>query len=78
MAGMIADPKIIFSAALKAAAVGVILAHYHPSGNLTPSQADLDLTRKLKEGGKLLEIGILDHIILTSEKYYSFTDEGIL
>ena len=72
------DPKLIFSVALKCNASGVILAHNHPSGNLNPSDADLNLTTKLKEGGKILEIKILDHIILTSESYYSFADEGIM
>ncbi|MBK9424237.1 MAG: JAB domain-containing protein [Bacteroidetes bacterium] len=72
------DPKLIFSVALKCNASGVILAHNHPSGNLKPSEADLNLTTKLKEGGKILEIQILDHIILTSESYYSFADEGIM
>jgi len=76
--GTVADPKLIFASALKAAACGMILAHNHPSGNLSPSQADIDLTRKIKEGGKLLEIQLLDHIILTSEGYYSFADEGII
>jgi DNA repair protein RadC len=78
IAGTVADPKIIFVAALKAGATGMILSHNHPSGNLSPSQADIDLTRKLKEGGKLLEVAVLDHIILTSESYYSFADEGLL
>lgn len=78
IAGTVADPKLIFAAAIKGAATGIILAHNHPSGNLTPSQADIDLTRKIKEAGKLLEIQVLDHLILTSEKYYSFADEGLL
>lgn len=78
MSGTVADPKLIFGAAIKAAACGMILAHNHPSGNLQPSQADIDLTKKLKEGGKLLEIQILDHIILTSEGYFSFADEGLV
>jgi DNA repair protein RadC len=78
MAGTVADPKLIFAAAIKSAACGFILSHNHPSGNLTPSQADIDLTRKLREGGKLLEIQLLDHIIITSEGYYSFADEGVL
>lgn len=74
--GTVADPKLIFVAALKAGATGIILSHNHPSGNLQPSQADIDLTRKIKEGGKWLEIQLLDHIIITSESYYSFADEG--
>lgn len=78
VAGTIADPKLIFVAALKANASGVILAHNHPSGNLQPSQSDIDLTKKCKEAGKLLDIQVLDHIILTTEKYYSMSDEGIV
>jgi len=75
--GTVADPKVIFAAAIKACACGIILAHNHPSGNLTPSQADINLTRKVKEGGKFLEIQLLDHIIITTEGYYSFADEGM-
>lgn len=78
VSGTVADPKLIFASALKAGASGIILSHNHPSGNLNPSQADLDLTRKIKEGGKLLEIQVLDHIILTAENYYSLADEGLL
>lgn len=78
VSGTVADPKLIFIAGLKANASGIILAHNHPSGNLTPSQSDIDLTRKCRDAGRLLEIQILDHLILTSEKYYSFADEGIL
>jgi DNA repair protein RadC len=78
IAGTVADPKLIFVAALKAGATGLILSHNHPSGNLTPSHADIELTRKIKQGGQLLEIQLLDHIIITSEGYYSFADEGLL
>lgn len=78
IAGTVADPKLIFVAALKAGATGLILSHNHPSGNLTPSHADIELTRKIKQGGQLLEIQLLDHIIITSESYYSFADEGLL
>lgn len=78
IAGTVADPKLIFGCALKAAASGIILSHNHPSGNLQPSQADIELTKKLMEGGRLLEIQVLDHIILTSEKYFSFADEGLM
>lgn len=78
VAGTVADPKIIFKLALEELASGIILAHNHPSGNLTASQADLDLTKKLKEGGKLLEIQVLDHLILAGQKYFSFADEGLL
>jgi DNA repair protein RadC len=78
VAGTVADPKIIFKSALEGLASGVILAHNHPSGNLTPSQADTTLTQKLKEGGKLLEVQILDHLIVGGHKYFSFADEGLL
>ena len=78
VAGTIADPKIIFKAAISELASGIILAHNHPSGNLTASQADIDLTRKIREAGKLLEIQVLDHLILAGEKYFSFADEGML
>ena len=78
VAGTVADPKIIFKIALEELASGVILAHNHPSGNLTASQADIDLTKKLKEAGKLLEIQVLDHLILAGQKYFSFADEGVL
>ncbi|MBL7872026.1 MAG: JAB domain-containing protein [Cyclobacteriaceae bacterium] len=78
VSGTVADPKVILGAALKAAASGFIMAHNHPSGNLTPSQTDIDLTRKLKEGGRFLEIQLLDHVIVTTEGYYSFADEGLV
>lgn len=78
VAGTVADPKIIFKAALEELACGIILAHNHPSGNVTPSQQDIDLTKKLKEAGKLLEIQVLDHLIFAGAKYYSFADEGAL
>jgi DNA repair protein RadC len=78
VAGTVADPKIIFKYALDDLASGIIIAHNHPSGNLKASQADIDLTRKLKEGGKLLEIQVLDHLIIAGQKYFSFADEGII
>lgn len=74
----IVDPKIIFSTALKAKASGIILAHNHPSGNLNPSQNDLDLTAKLSSGAKLLEMAILDHLIVTDFGYHSMSDEGTM
>lgn len=78
VAGTVADPKIIYKSALDSLASGIILAHNHPSGNLTPSQADIDLTKKLREAGKMLEIQVLDHIIVAGQKYFSFADEGML
>lgn len=78
VAGTIADPKIIFGVALKANASSIILAHNHPSGNVLPSEADKQLTKKLMEGGKLLDLVISDHLILTAENYYSFADNGLM
>lgn len=78
VAGTVADPKIIFKLALEELASGIILVHNHPSGNLSASQADVDLTKKIKEAGKLLEIQVLDHIIIAGKNYFSFADEGIL
>jgi len=76
--GTVADPKIIFKAALDQYASSIILVHNHPSGNLKPSQADIDLTNKMKSAGKLLEIPVLDHIIFGDEGYLSFADEGMI
>ena len=78
VSGTVADPKIIFKMALEELASGVIVAHNHPSGNLTASQSDIDLTRKLKEAGKFLEVQLLDHLIIAGQKYYSFADEGVI
>lgn len=78
LSGTVADPKLIFAAALKSGSSSLILAHNHPSGNLKPSEADIRLTRKMKEAGKFLDLPVLDHIILTQENYYSFADEGLL
>jgi len=77
-ASSICDVKVIFSIALKGNASGIILAHNHPSGNLKPSQADINMTDKIKNAGKILDIELLDHIIITSENYYSFSDEGLI
>ena len=78
VSGTVADAKLIFIAALKTNASGIILSHNHPSGNLKPSKADEALTCKLKEAGKFLDIIVMDHIIVTSEGYFSFSDEGLL
>ena len=78
VAGTVADPKIIFKSAIEYLASAIILVHNHPSGNLTPSQADLDLTKRVKEAGRLLDIPILDHLIFGDNGYYSFADKGIL
>jgi DNA repair protein RadC len=78
VSGTVADPKLIFKAAVEHLASSLILAHNHPSGNLQPSQADRDLTKKLKGAGQLLDTPVLDHLILADHRYLSFADEGIL
>ena len=72
------DPKVIFKKALQYLASGVILVHNHPSGSLKPSPLDLVLTNKIKEGGQLLDIKVLDHLIIANDGYYSFKDEEML
>ncbi len=76
--GVISDPRLIFAVALKVAAVACIVSHSHPSGVLRPSRADQEMTVKLKEGGRLLDVKVLDHIILAPDGvgYYSFADQG--
>jgi DNA repair protein RadC len=78
LSGTVADPKVIFQVALKANASSLLLMHNHPSGNLQPSDADLKLTRKLKSAGDLLDLPVIDHLIVTDDRYYSFADEGSL
>jgi DNA repair protein RadC len=78
VSGTVADPKIIFKLALEELASGMIVVHNHPSGNLTPSQNDISLTKKLNEGSKLLEITLLDHLIVCNDKYLSFSDDGLI
>lgn len=78
IAGTVVDPKIIFKHALDLRASTIILAHNHPSGNLKPSQADLQITKKVQEGGKMLDIFVADHIIVANSSFYSFADEGLL
>ncbi len=69
---------MILAAAIKSLSVSIILAHNHPSGNLKPSRADEELTGKIKEAGKYHDIKVIDHVIISSESYYSFADEGLL
>lgn len=78
IAGTVADPKKIFKAALENNASSMILCHNHPSGNIKPSEADIKLTKKLKDAGTLMDISVLDHIIIGDNAYYSFADEGLL
>jgi DNA repair protein RadC len=74
----IVDQRKIFRLAIDDKSTGIILFHNHPSGNTMPSEADNQLTRKLKEGGKLLDINVLDHLIISQEGYYSYADNGTL
>ncbi len=76
--GTVADPRIIFTAALKANAVSIALAHNHPSGSPKPSIQDETLTTKIKNAGLFLDIKVIDHVILSGESYFSFADEGLL
>lgn len=76
--GTVADPRIILAAAIKANAVNLLLAHNHPSGSVTPSRADEQLTVKIKEAARWLDITVMDHIIITTESYYSFAEERLL
>jgi DNA repair protein RadC len=76
--GTVADPRLIYTAALRVNAVSLILAHNHPSRSLKPSRADEELTQKIKGAGAFLDIKVLDHLLISSEGYYSFADEGLL
>ena len=79
MAGTVVDAKIIFRKALEnGPASSIILAHNHPSGNIKPSQADINITKKLKRAGESLDISVLDHLIIAGQTYYSFADDGLL
>ena len=78
ISGTIADPKMIFQAALKANASSIIIAHNHPSGNLKPSDNDIKLTKAIKNAGATLELPVIDHLILSNDTFFSFADEGIL
>jgi DNA repair protein RadC len=74
----LADPKIIFTTALMARSASIVVAHNHPSSSLNPSEADMKLTKKLVDIGKLLDIKVHDHLILTKDRYYSFVDSGVM
>ena len=78
ISGTIVDVRLILSAALNSASSAMIIAHNHPSGNLRPSQADEVLTKKIVEAGKLMDIAVLDHLIITKDSYLSFADESLL
>ena len=76
--GTVADPKTIFQSAILCGASGMIISHNHPSGNTNPSEADKRITKQFSEGGKLLDIAVLDHLIITEEDFYSFADNGVI
>ncbi|TCJ13398.1 JAB domain-containing protein [Flaviaesturariibacter flavus] len=76
--GTVADPRIILRRALEEDAVGLILCHNHPSGNLRPSRADEEITQKIRDAARLFDIRLLDHIIVSTDGYFSFADEGLL
>ncbi|PZU83461.1 MAG: hypothetical protein DI529_12685 [Chryseobacterium sp.] len=78
IASSVADVRVIFKIALEHFSTRIIVAHNHPAGSLKPSREDINITQKIKEAGKLLEIELLDHIIISQNKFYSFKEEGIL
>ena len=76
--GTVFDMRLVFKDAILLESTNIILCHNHPSGNLTPSEADKDLTHKTRDAGKLMSIEVLDHLIIADKGYYSFADEGLL
>lgn len=76
--GCVVDVRLVFAVALKCNATAIILAHNHPSGKLKPSQADLNITQKIKSGAIILDISLVDHLIITKNGYYSLADENDL
>jgi DNA repair protein RadC len=78
VAGTVVDRKMILQPAILANASSIVISHNHPSGNKTPSQEDLRLTKEIQAACKFMDIKLVDHIIITFEGYYSFADEGVL
>ncbi len=78
MTATLVDVRLIFKLAVQHGATSIILCHNHPSGNLTPSEADKHLTRKIVKGGELLDIKVLDHVIITENGHFSFVDEDLI
>lgn len=76
IAGTVIDVRLILKSAIDNLASSIILCHNHPSGNMQPSDMDRQITQKMKEAGKIMDIPVLDHIIITESAYYSFADEG--
>ena len=78
ISGTVVDTRIILKKALENGATSIVLCHNHPSGNLKPSKADEELTKKIKEAAKYHDIAVIDHLIVSEEGYFSFSDEGIM
>lgn len=78
LSGTVIDVRIILKMALDKLACSIILCHNHPSGNLVPSEADKEITRKIKDAGKHMDIPVLDHVIIGNGSYFSFADEGLI
>lgn len=78
VSGTVADVRIIMQKAVQQLATGIIISHNHPSGSLKPSQADINITKRIKEAGKVLDVKLLDHIIVGDQAYLSFSDEGMI
>ncbi|MES2418461.1 MAG: DNA repair protein RadC [Bacteroidota bacterium] len=76
--GVIVDPKVIFKLAFEQNAASIIMAHNHPSGNLRPSEADIKITNRMLAAGKVLELPVIDHLIITDFFFFSFADEGLM
>jgi DNA repair protein RadC len=77
ISGTIVDTRLVFKLALESSATSLILCHNHPSGNVKPSDSDIKITKRLKIAGESLDVQVLDHLIITETKYYSFVDEGV-
>lgn len=78
LTGTVADPRVILRHAIELEACAMILSHNHPSGEKRPSQADRDITAKVKEAAKYHDMAVLDHLIICGSEFYSFADEGLL
>jgi len=78
LTGTVADPRLILKKAVEHDATSIVLSHNHPSGNLLPSNADQEITRKIKQAASYFDICVLDHIIVSDDGYYSFADEGVI
>ncbi len=78
VSGTVVDTKMIFKSAVENLASSIIICHNHPSGNLKPSDADIRITKNIKEAGRVMDIQLFDHVIITENGYYSFNDEGVL